>query len=66
MTKSKSLARQAAMEIFGGNFDEIIIGGAPFNAEVEAFLKQDRFPLHHCLRHDRMWSDHLLQPLGYI
>ena len=36
--KIKSLARQAAMEIFGGNFDEIIIGGAPFNAEVEACL----------------------------
>ena len=28
--KIKSLARQAAMEIFGGNFDEIIIGGARF------------------------------------
>lgn len=42
--KIKSLARQAAMEIFGGNFDEIIIGGAPFNAEVEAFLKQIGFP----------------------
>ena len=32
------------MEIFGGNFDEIIIGGAPFNAEVEAFLKKIGFP----------------------
>lgn len=41
--KIKSLARQAAMEI-GGNFDEIIIGGAPFNAEVEAFLKKIGFP----------------------
>lgn len=40
----KASARQAAMEIFGGNFDEIIIGGAPFNAEVEAFLKQIGFP----------------------
>ena len=40
----KSLARQAAMEIFGWNFDEIIIGGAPFNAEVEAFLKKIGFP----------------------
>ena len=39
--KIKSLARQAAMEIFGGNFDEIIIGG---NAEVEAFLKKIGFP----------------------
>ena len=42
--KIKSLALQAAMEIFGGNFDEIIIGGAPFNAEVEAFLKKIGFP----------------------
>ena len=42
--KIKSLARQAAMEIFGGNFDEIIIGGAPFNAEGEAFLKKIGFP----------------------
>ena len=42
--KIKSLARQAAMEIFGGNFDEIIIGGAPFNAKVEAFLKKIGFP----------------------
>lgn len=42
--KIKAAARQAAMEIFGGNFDEVIIGGAPFNAEVEAFLKQIGFP----------------------
>lgn len=42
--KIRAAARQAAMEIFGGNFDEIIIGGAPFNAEVEAFLKQIGFP----------------------
>ena len=42
--KIKAAARQAAMEIFGGNFDEIIIGGAPFNAEGEAFLKQIGFP----------------------
>ena len=38
--KIRALARKEAMEIFGGNFDEIIIGGAPFNAEVEHFLKQ--------------------------
>lgn len=42
--KIKAAARQATMEIFGGNFDEIIIGGAPFNAEVEAFLKKIGFP----------------------
>lgn len=37
--KIKELIKQKAMEVFGGNFIEIIIGGAPFNAEVEAFLK---------------------------
>lgn len=42
--KLKAAARQAAMELFGGNFDQIIIGGAPFNAEVEAFLKKIGFP----------------------
>jgi len=42
--KIKALARKEAMEIFGGNFDEIIIGGAPFNADVERFLKQIGFP----------------------
>lgn len=42
--KIKASARQAAMEIFGGNFDEIIIGGAPFNAEVEMFLRKIGFP----------------------
>lgn len=35
---------QYAMEAFGGNFIEIIIGGAPFNAEMEAFLQSIRFP----------------------
>lgn len=62
--KIRALARKEAMEIFGGNFDEIIIGGAPFNAEVERFLKQIGFPLHHRLRYDGMWSYHLFQPLG--
>ena len=42
--KIKASARQAAMEIFGGQFDEIIIGGAPFNPEVEAFFKKIGFP----------------------
>ena len=40
----KADARKKAMEIFGGNFDEIIIGGAPFNADVERFLKMIGFP----------------------
>ena len=42
--KIKAAARKEAMEIFGSNFDEIIIGGAPFNADVERFLKQIGFP----------------------
>lgn len=32
------------MEVFGGNFIEIVVGGAPFNAEVEAFLRKINFP----------------------
>ena len=40
----KDSARKAAMEIFGGHFNDIIIGGAPFNADVERFLKQIGFP----------------------
>ena len=42
--KIKELIKQKAIEVFGGNFIEIIIGGAPFNAEVEAFLKMIDFP----------------------
>ena len=42
--KIKELIKQKAMEVFGGNFIEIIVGGAPFNAEVEAFLKIIDFP----------------------
>lgn len=40
----KTKAREVAMNAFGGEFDEIIIGGAPFNAEIEAFLKKINFP----------------------
>ena len=42
--KIKAAARKEAMAMFGGNFDEIIVGGAPFNADVERFLKQIGFP----------------------
>ncbi len=42
--KIKELIKQKAMEVFGGNFIEIIVGGAPFNAEVENFLKMIDFP----------------------
>lgn len=42
--KVKELIRQKAMEVFGGKFIEIVVGGAPFNGEVEAFLKKINFP----------------------
>ena len=31
-------------DVFGGNFLEVVIGGAPFNAEAEAFFKKIKFP----------------------
>ena len=42
--KIKEQIRTQAMEVFGGNFIEILIGGAPFNPEVEAFLRKINFP----------------------
>lgn len=36
--------RQKLMTAFGGEFEQVIIGGAPLNAEVEAFLKRIKFP----------------------
>lgn len=32
------------IEAFGGEFEEVIVGGAPLNPEVEAFLYRIRFP----------------------
>ena len=32
------------METFGGNFFEIVIGGAPLSADVEKFFKRIKFP----------------------
>ncbi|HEY4789694.1 MAG TPA: AMP-binding protein [Bacteroidales bacterium] len=31
-------------EVFGGNFFEVVIGGAPFNVEAEAFFRKIKFP----------------------
>lgn len=42
--KIKEQIRTQAMEVFGGNFIEIVIGCAPFNPEVEAFLRKINFP----------------------
>ncbi|MBO7318285.1 MAG: AMP-binding protein, partial [Bacteroidales bacterium] len=36
--------RNQLSEAFGGEFEEVIIGGAPLNSEVEAFLKKIKFP----------------------
>ena len=35
---------KALVDFFGGNFEEIIIGGAPLNPEVERTLRKIRFP----------------------
>ena len=37
--------REKLMDAFGGEFSQIIIGGAPLNAEVEAFLRRIKFPI---------------------
>ena len=36
--------REQVVNAFGGNFYEVIIGGAAFNQDVEKFLKQINFP----------------------
>jgi long-chain acyl-CoA synthetase len=36
--------RKSLVETFGGNFHEIVIGGAPLNHEVEAFFRKIKFP----------------------
>lgn len=37
--------REQLIAAFGGEFSQIIIGGAPLNAEVEAFLRRIKFPV---------------------
>lgn len=39
-----SKIRNKLIEAFGGSFEEVIIGGAPLNGEVEAFLHKIKFP----------------------
>lgn len=36
--------RNKLVEAFGGQFEEVIIGGAPLNSEVEQFLYRIKFP----------------------
>lgn len=36
--------RNTMLEVFGGNFREIVIGGAAFNPEAETFFRKIKFP----------------------
>ncbi|MEI6681051.1 MAG: AMP-binding protein [Bacteroidota bacterium] len=36
--------RRKMIDVFGGNFRELVIGGAPFNAEAEHFFRKMNFP----------------------
>ncbi|MDD2799706.1 MAG: AMP-binding protein [Bacteroidales bacterium] len=42
--KIYSKIRNTLVEAFGGEFSQIVIGGAPLNKEVEEFLKKIKFP----------------------
>ena len=42
--KIRASIRQKMIDAFGGNFYEVIVGGAAFNQEVEQFLKSINFP----------------------
>lgn len=39
-----SVIRKKLMEAFGGEFKQVVIGGAPLNQEVEDFLRKIKFP----------------------
>ncbi len=36
--------KEKLTEVFGGNFREVVIGGAPFNNEAEIFFRKLKFP----------------------
>ena len=40
----KERVREELVKAFGGNFYQIIVGGAAFNQEIEAFLRSINFP----------------------
>lgn len=68
-----SKLRQALLDAFGGCVDEVIIGGAPLNQEVDAFLKRIHFPytvgygMTECapLISYVNWKDYKLQSCGF-
>lgn len=37
--------KASLMETFGGNLNEVVLGGAPLNAEAEAFFRKIKFPI---------------------
>ncbi len=39
-----SKIREKLIDVFGGNFHEVVIGGAPLSHEVEVFFNKIRFP----------------------
>lgn len=43
--KVKQKVCEEVMDAFGGNMYEIVVGGAPFNQEIESFLKSIDFPI---------------------
>ena len=65
--------RQALIDAFGGCIEQVIIGGAPLNMEVDEFLKRIRFPytvgygMTECapLISYVNWKDYKLQSCGY-
>ena len=42
--KIKHTVREQVVNAFGGNFAEVVVGGAAFNQEVERFLRMIEFP----------------------
>ena len=42
--KVRNKIHNTLMDVFGGNFCELVIGGAPFNREAEQFFKKIGFP----------------------
>jgi long-chain acyl-CoA synthetase len=40
----RSKIRQKLVDVFGGNFHEVVIGGAAFNKDAEIFFKKIKFP----------------------
>lgn len=41
----RSAIRKKLVDAFGGAFNQVIVGGAPFNREVEEFLMKIKFPV---------------------